>query len=158
MNTNTKRTTALVTIAAVGGTLFGFAFGSSTRPATAQKLEDILVGGGLIVLVNNFNKPIDKFINGLTGNKPDGKWEKTKVVPIVTVGSGGYIGMVQVSGPAYKIDTVKAVGQVEGHFNISGREIRGKALVPITTTKPKDLKSISRVKGVGVSAIIDVEI
>ena len=77
-------------------------------------------------------------------------------MPIVSIGQGGYVGAVQVSGPKVQVDQVQAVGQVEG--SIASDRFRLKALIPINTEKPSDLKSIKRVKGVGVSAIIDVRV
>ena len=41
----------------------------------------------------------------------------TKVVPIVSVGTGKYIGAVQVIGPSAQVEKVKAVAQLEGEFN-----------------------------------------
>ena len=74
------------------------------------------------------------------------------MVPIVSVGNKGYIGAVQVTGPASEIERVKAVAQVEGSF---GGVARVKGLVPIDSTNPV---GASRIQGVGVSAIIDFKI
>jgi hypothetical protein len=125
--------------------------------ARGQDLGDILVGGGIAILVNQFGGQIDRFVNQVTGNKPNGTTETTRVVPIVTIGRGAYVGAVQVSGPKAQVDKVKAVAQVEGQTKI-GRQIRVKGLIPVDTTKPGDLTSISRIKGVGVSAIIDIRL
>ena len=58
-------------------------------------------------------------------------------------------GAVQVVGPSGQVDKVKAVAQIEGEFN---NIARAKALIPVATT---DVTNLSRVQGVGVSAIID---
>jgi len=76
----------------------------------------------------------------------------TKVVPIISIGTKGYIGAAQVTGPASSIEQVKAVAQVEGSFN---GMVRVKGLVPVDSTNPV---GASRVQGVGVSAIIDLKI
>ena len=76
----------------------------------------------------------------------------TAVVPIVSIGTNGYIGMAQVTGPASEVERVKAVAQVEGSFN---GMIRVKGLVPIDSENPTNA---SRIQGVGVSAIIDLKI
>ena len=76
----------------------------------------------------------------------------TKVVPIISIGTKGYIGAAQVTGPASSIEQVKAVAQVEGSFN---GMVRVKGLVPVDSTNPV---GASRVQGVGVSALIDLKI
>ena len=75
----------------------------------------------------------------------------TKVVPIISVGSGKYVGAVQVVGPKCQVDKVQAVGQLEGSFN---NIARAKALIPLAT---KDVTNLNRVQGVGVSAMIDLK-
>ena len=75
------------------------------------------------------------------------------MVPILTLGSGGYVGAVQVTGPQELVDRTQAVVQIEGNFN--GSQFRVKALIPIDSKNPVNF---SRVNGVGVSAIIDVRI
>ena len=55
----------------------------------------------------------------------------TKVVPIVSVGTGKYIGAVQVIGPSAQVEKVKAVAQLEGEFNGIAR---ANALIPMATT------------------------
>ena len=42
----------------------------------------------------------------------------TKVVPIISIGTKGYIGAAQVTGPASSIEQVKAVAQVEGSLMV----------------------------------------
>lgn len=145
------RTAIIATVAALGGVVVG-----QVLPANAQ-LGEVLKGAAIGVLVNQFGGQIDRFVNNLTGNKPDGLRETTRVVPILTVGEGAYVGAAQITGPKNKVDTVKALARVEGSTRI-GNELRATALIPISTAKPGDIKSLSRVKGVGVSAIIDYQI
>ena len=76
----------------------------------------------------------------------------TKVVPIITIGTGGYVGAAQVTGETALVDRTEAVLQLEGDF--SG-QFRIKALIPIDSKNPVNF---SRVQGVGVSAMIDVRI
>jgi len=124
--------------------------------ARADLLGSVLKGAGIGLLVKQFQRPLNDGINKLTGSAGPAQDEATKVVPIVSIGQGGYAGAVQVSGPREQISRVQAVGQVEG--SVVGDRFRLKALIPIDTEKPQDLKSIRRVKGVGVSAIVDVRI
>ena len=140
--------------AAVAGTVFGAALTAGV--ARADLLGSVLKGAGIGVLVKQFQRPINDGINKLTGSAGPAQNEATKVVPIVSIGQGGYVGAVQVSGPQAQVSRVQAVGQVEG--SVVGDRFRLKALIPIDTEKPQNLQSIRRVKGVGVSAIVDVRI
>ena len=145
---------AIACAAAFGGFVIGQAV-----PARAQlgSLGEVLKGGGIAILVSTFGKQIDQFVNTLTGNKADGLRETTKVVPIVTVGDGTYVGAAQVTGPRNKMDEVKAVARISGDAKI-GNTLRATAFIPVGTLKPSDIKSISRIKGVGLSAIIDYKL
>lgn len=116
-------------------------------------LGDILKVGGISILIDKFSEPLNKFINTLTFKHGAGTDYATKVVPILTLGSGGYIGAAQVTGSQELIDKTQAVVQIEGNFN--GSQFRVKALVPIDSKNPVNF---SRVNGVGVSAVIDVSI
>ncbi len=117
-------------------------------------IGDILKGAGIVLLVDKFGGELNDFINKLTVNKGIGVEDRTKVVPIISIGQGGYAGAAQVSGPAHLVDKVKAVAQLEGNF--SGRTFRIKVLVPVESKEI--VKDIKRVSGVGVSAVIDVRL
>ena len=121
--------------------------------ASAEKLIDqLLKVFGVGYVVSHFGGQINSFINNLSGQRGV-KWEgTTKVVPIISVGQGGYIGAAQVQGTPDKVSTVKAVGQVEATIS----SFRGRLLVPVNTTNPT--RNLTRVKGVGVSALIDFKI
>jgi hypothetical protein len=119
--------------------------------AVAQ-LGSLLKGGAIAVAVDKFGPDIDKFINNVTGDKNVGTNQATKVVPIVSLGGGAYAGAVQVAGPRAQVEKVRAVAQLEQSFKMIGG-VRIKALIPISTKNPGS--SISRVPGVGVSAIVD---
>ncbi|BDI31240.1 hypothetical protein CCAX7_32910 [Capsulimonas corticalis] len=123
--------------------------------AHADLLGSVLKGGLVAVLIKQFAGPINDGINKLTGSAGVSVTEATKVVPIVSVGQGGYVGAAQVSGPKDRLDEVQAVGMLEG--SVSGDRFRLKALVPIDTTSPKGVK-LKRIKGVGVSAIVDIKV
>ena len=136
----------------------GLILGSSLTSgiAHADLLGSVLGGVGIGVLVKQFQRPINDGINKLTGSAGPGADQATKVVPIVSMGQGGYVGAVQVSGPKVQVDQVQAVGQVEG--GVLGDRFRLRALIPINTEKPSSLQGIKRIKGVGVSAIVDVKV
>ena len=148
---NKLRTSVLI----AGGVLFGFLLGI-TVPAAAQ-LEGILKGGAILVVVDKFSGDIGRFVNKVTGNRTSAPGESTRVVPIISAGQGTFAGAVQISGPKAQVDKVKAVAQLEGKVKIGG-EVRARALIPVATRDLKGNASINRVKGVGVSALIDIRL
>ena len=125
-----------LTTTAFGGILTTQAGGLSSILGGAAKI------GGIGIVVNKFGPQIDSFLNKLLKQNNLSTEYTTKVVPIISIGTKGYIGAAQVTGPASSIEEVKAVAQVEG-------------LVPVNSTNPV---GASRVQGVGVSAIIDLKI
>lgn len=120
----------------------------------AFNLGDIFKVGGIAVIVEKFGPQINDAVNKLTANQNAGTTEATKVVPILSLGSGGYLGAAQVIGTKANVDKTKAVVQVEDNV-LFGRSLRVKALVPVGS---KTTSNIKRIYGVGVSAIIDVKI
>jgi len=127
---------------------------ASISGTQAGLLGDIVKVGGIGVVVDKFGPQINDFINKLTANKNLGTEEATAVVPIITLGSGGYIGAVQVIGTKENVAKCKAVVQLEGNA-VFGSNIRAKALVPVGS---RTTSAIKRIYGVGVSAIIDIRI
>jgi hypothetical protein len=73
---------------------------------------------------------------------------RTKIVPILSVGSGGSIGIAQVSGTASRVSTVKAVAQIATDYKDAAR-IR--IMVPISTEKI--ISNIERVPQVSVTGV-----
>lgn len=120
----------------------------------AISLGDIVKVGGIAVVVDRFGGQINKFINTLTANKNLGTNQATNVVPILSLGGGGYIGAAQVIGTKQNVDNTKAVVQIESNATF-GRNLRIKALVPVGSRTTSNIK---RIYGVGVSALIDIRI
>jgi hypothetical protein len=118
------------------------------------QLGSVLKGGAIALVVDRFAPQINSGINSLTGNRHLEVGQATKVVPILSVGNGSYLGAVQVAGPEDKLDQVKAVAQLEGKFNAIGG-VRLRALIPIAARSVTNLK---RVSGVGVSALVDIKL
>ena len=138
----------------VAAVLAGALVTGIAMPATqAFSLGDVLKVGGIGFLVDRFAGPLNSLINTLTFKNKAGNDYATKVVPVLTFGSGGYVGAVQVTGSQELVDRTQAVLQLESDFN--GGQFRVKALVPISSKNPVNF---SRVQGVGVSATIDVRI
>lgn len=136
-----------IAIVLVAASLFGGA-------AAAVDLKDLLgvVGGGF--LVSAIAGPLNDFINTVTFNKGAKVEGHTKVVPIVSLGTGTRIGAAQVAGPRGEaVESTKAVAQIETSFK---DRFRVKILVPIDSENP--LQRFRRVQGVGVSAVIDYKL
>jgi len=121
--------------------------------AQAIDLGSILKVGVMGIVIDKFATPLNNFINDLMMKNNAGTDYATKVVPILTVGTGGYVGAAQVTGPQELIERTEAVIQIEGNFN--GNQFRIKGLIPIDSKNPTNF---SRVQGVGVSAMIDIRI
>lgn len=130
---------------------------SSAQLAGAIDLGKILKDGAIIVgggaVVKALGPQLNEFINTITFNKGVKFDGYTKVVPIVSIGTGTHIGAAQIGANTQSAaDRTKAVAQLEGDF----KSIRAKALIPIDSENP--LKQFKRVQGVGVTAIIDIEL
>lgn len=147
-----RKAKQMATYAAIAGV--GLTVG--TVVARADILGSLVKGAAIAIAIKQFNRPINDGVNKLTGSAGVSLDEATKVVPIVSIGQGAYVGAAQVSGPKENVDLVQSVGMLEG--SLQGRTFRLKALVPLSTDKPGSKNNLDRVKGVGVSAIIDVKI
>lgn len=123
-------------------------------PASALSLGSGLLGDlikifGIGWAVSQFGGEINNAINSFLGQKQLQIQGMTKVVPIISIGSGTAIGAAQVMGPEAQVKTVRAVGQLEGYLG----SLRGRYLIPVTTDR--DLtSSVKGVDGVGISAVI----
>ena len=126
----------------------------TTAVSQGSLLGKVVKVGGVAFVVDKFGGQINSFVNKLTANKNVGTQQATKVVPIITFGSGGYVGAAQVMGTKQNVAKCKAVVQIEGNA-VFGKNIRAKALIPVGS---KTTSNIKRIYGVGVSAIIDIRI
>ena len=90
-----------------------FGFGGGLMTAQAFDIGSVLKLGGISYLVERFGSEINTAINKIFSQKSMDTEYATKVVPILSLGKGGYIGAVQVVGPKAQVDKVKAVGQLE---------------------------------------------
>ena len=118
----------------------------------AISLGDILKVGGVAFLVTQYDDQIDSFITSALGEREAAAKGATKVVPILSLGGGGYVGAAQVVGSPENVKRVKAVVQIEGRFG------SGRAQVLVPTTVNKAAGTPDRAKGVGVSAVIEFRI
>jgi len=126
--------------------------GLAITAAQAIDLGNILKLGGVVWLVSQYGDQIDSFLTSALDERDAAARGATKVVPILSLGGGGYVGAAQVVGNPENVKSVKAVVQVEGKFGSA----RGQILLPTTTDKVSG--SPDRAKGVGVSAVIEFRI
>ena len=118
----------------------------------ASILGDLIKVGGIGAIVDKFGPEINNFINKITLQKGAGNDFATKVVPIISMGSGKQIGAVQITGSQVLVNKTQAVIQLEG--SLLGN-VRVRALIPSDSKNP--LK-FNRGQGVGVSALVDLNI
>ena len=140
--------------------LFGFTTAGVILPHQARAgfdLGDILEGavkiGGVKLAIDEFGDDINKAINKVLDNNDASVDAATKVVPIISVIGNKHVGACQVVGPEEAVDRVEAVAQLETSF--MDKMFRIKAMVPI---EGEDANDLTRVKGVAVSAMIDIKL
>lgn len=145
-----KIQTSKTALALTGGLLF------SAGAASAQfDFGSILKIGGVQLVVSQFGGTIDSALNRVTGqNNVNDPNSVTKIVSVLSAGSRGAIGIVQVSGPREQVDKVKAVAQLQTQVRALST-LQARVLVPIDSSSLKDIR---RVPGVGVSAIVDIKL
>lgn len=116
-------------------------------------LGKVVKVGGIGFLVKQFGPKINSAINTLLQQKGVRYEGKTKVVPAFAIGSGVFVGGVQLQGAEAKLKEAKYCAM----FEIPMGRVRGKALVPVNSLTPKK-GSYKPVSGVGVTAVIDFRI
>ncbi len=116
---------------------------------------DLLKIGGIAFVVEKFGPEINDGINDIMSKNGVMPTAKTKVVPIIRMGTHDptVVGAAQVVGPPWQVDKVQAVA--EGSIRISN--LQGRILIPISTRKAVTT-SVRGVGGVGVSANIKISI
>ncbi len=112
-----------------------------------------IFGAGYVV--DLFSEQLDNFVNTVVFDHRVETRDATKVVPIVSIGTGVTVGAAQVSGARDQVAQVQAVGEIdEFEGESSNKFFRARVLVPLNGKNP--LGGFQRVSGVGVSAIIDL--
>ncbi|MGI6263230.1 MAG: hypothetical protein ACOYKB_05185 [Succiniclasticum sp.] len=150
-----KKTRAYVAAAVLCGYLAGnmLPLAQAEAGSVLEDLGKAVKTGGIVYLVDRYGSELNTFINKLTSKYPISDEYATKVVPIIAVGTKGYVGAAQISGPRSKVDQVKGALSLEGEF--LNRTFRIQALIPVDSLDPTNC---TRIQGVGVSAKIDVAI
>jgi hypothetical protein len=140
-------------VVAVGVLIVALLASALLAPAAwGVNLGSLIKVGGVALLVSTYGGEINNFVNKSLGEQAAAIEGATKVVPILSLGGGGYIGAAQVVGNPENVKKVRAVIQVEGRFGSFGARV----LVPTMTEKA--VSNPERAKGVGVSAVIEFKI
>lgn len=121
--------------------------------AKLNEWGDMLKEKGMSLVLDHFSEKIDDYVNENTPLKIESGYT-TKIVPVVTIGSKGYIGAAQISGPKEQVDKCKAALSVEGQ--LASGAVRVQYLIPIDARRPASLDNVHRVQGVGVTARLDL--
>ncbi len=135
--------------------VWAFVLGIAIGPQPARSVDlsgalgDLVKIFGVGWVVSHFSDDIDHAINKLLAQKEAEIEGRTKVVPIIRVGSGGgtAVGAAQVMGPEQQVNKVQAVAELQLDIG----SLRGRALIPVST-KEVTQGGIKGVSGVGVSA------
>lgn len=133
----------------------------SGTAASAQfgDLNGVIKVVGIAGAVKIFGTQINSFLNKILQEHNVGGLPYTKVVPIVRVGAGTYVGAAQLVGSPEIVRHVGACAEGEldlGLAHVNNR-VQLRFLLPISSVNL--LKTLpSRVKGVGVSAILDFHV
>ena len=145
MKQNTRKAlfvgVALLGIAAIGG----------------SQIRQVIKILGVGVAFDRFGPDIDKQFDKLT-NHTDTDQNYTRVVPIIGIGVGAKsaIGAAQIKGARVNVEKVKAVASPE--IELFGKEIRLRAMIPVSTSRVDSKADIRPVDGVGVSGIVDLKL
>ncbi|HOJ21348.1 MAG TPA: hypothetical protein PLU39_09870 [Armatimonadota bacterium] len=132
-----------------------------TAGARAAKIDLGSIGDAVKIMgigfaVKTFGGQINQAINTVLMQNNIERHGATKVVPILSVGQGAYIGAAQVTGPENEVAQVQAV--VQGEVTASGGQVRFNALVPVDSINPFQSLPKPKFKGVGITAIIDFNV
>ncbi len=157
MRATTRKLIAYLTVCLVIAAVMNFA----AVPQKAHSIDfgglagDLLKVGGIALVVKQFGPEINSGINSIMAKNGVMPTAKTKVVPIIRMGTDDptAVGAAQVVGPPWQVDKVQAVA--EGSIRISS--LQGRILVPISTKKAVT-SSVRGVGGVGISANIKINI
>jgi len=129
--------------------------GATTARALSGTIADAVKVMGIGFAVKTFGPQINSAINTVLMQNNIERHGATKVVPVLSVGQGAYIGAAQVTGPQEDVSKIQAV--VQGEMNVGG-EVRLKGLVPVDSLNPFESLPKPKFNGVGVTALIDFHV
>ena len=133
----------------------GLLSGLVVAPSASAQFDQLLKGGAIVLAIDKFGDDINNFVDRLVGNPP--RSAETRVVPILSLGKGTYAGAAQITGPKAQVEKVRAIAQIEGDARV-GLRIRVKGLIPVESREVRNLDSLKRVSGVGITGLIDAKL
>lgn len=148
-----KKTKKAVAVAAVICLILTAGAGVAYSSKWGDRLRDLAKGAGIAMLTVALSDQLNDFINTVTLNKGVPDQAGTKVVPIISLGSGMRVGAAQVTGPKDLVAKVVVVVQLETKFSFKNLDVE--IFVPSDSENPT---KFNRVEGVGVSALIDLRL
>lgn len=151
-----RRKRAMPTLVVVAALALGTAGADAGKLNLGGGIKDVVKVMGIGFAVKTFGGQINSAINTVLMQNHIERHGATKVVPILSVGQGAYIGAAQVTGPEDEVAKIKGV--VQGEISTSSDKVRLKALVPIDSINPFESLPKPKFKGVGVTAIIDFDV
>lgn len=101
-------------------------------------------------MVRDMAVPMNNFINSASPEQAVPAGADTRVLPVAGIGEDGYLGAVQVAGPADGVYRVNSVFQYQDNYDYGRYRIS--LVFPSSGADPS---GFNRVQGVGVSAFID---
>ncbi|MDH7569627.1 MAG: hypothetical protein QHJ73_08585, partial [Armatimonadota bacterium] len=119
-------------------------------------LKDVIKVMGIGFAVKTFGPQINTAINTVLMQNHIERHGGTKVVPILSVGQGTYIGAAQVTGPQEEVAKIQAV--IQGEVAVGKDKVRLKGLVPVDSINPFASLPKPKFKGVGITAVIDFNV
>lgn len=128
--------------------------GPTVARALPDAVGDVVKVFGIGFAVKTFGSQINSAINMVLMQNHVERHGGTKVVPILSVGQGLYIGAAQVTGSEAEVAQIKAVIQGE----IAVGEVRLKGLVPVDSINPFESLPKPKFAGVGITAVIDFDV
>lgn len=133
----------------------GLVFWSAGRASAllGGTLGTVIKVFGIGYAVRAFGPQINSFINGVMAQRGIEREGGTKVVPIISVGRGLYVGAAQVMGPPSLVGNTRSV--VQGEITVGSVRLNG--LFPSSATVPV-ITGTQIIQGIGVSAIIDFNV
>nr|WP_309694987.1 hypothetical protein [Armatimonas sp.] len=133
----------------------GMLSGLVIAPQASAQFDKLLKGGAIILAIDKFGGEINKAVNKVIGGTT--KDAETRIVPILSIGKGTYAGAAQITGPRDQVEKVRAIAQVEADAR-AGMQLRIKGMIPVESREVKDLDSLRRVSGVGITGLIDAKL
>lgn len=126
--------------------------GAASADSILNKIFPAVAGAYAVTAIA---RPLNGFINSMLEGKGVANRDATKVVPILTLGSGTYIGAAQIVGTEAAVNRTQAVVSFRGAF--ASDSWNASALIPVNNLNVSG-SGVNRVYNVGVDAVINARL